>query len=371
MTTEKEILKAVRSGKIQLPPLKLRPLEDEPKRSTDDKSTRPDAQIEILWDRRRWKFLVEVKASSSPKAFEEAFNAARSAAAKAKRNPMIILPYLSSDAIARLEESGVSGLDLCGNGIVIVKGDVLVVRSGQPNLFPRSEPIRNVYRGNSSYVGRVFLAKPIYQTVGEIVSTIKDKGGSISFATVSKVLKALEADLIVERLADQIRLIQPEKLLEQLAENYRPPTIIERFVGKLDAQEREVPGILTEAAKRIGAALLITGSASAARYSVLAREPVIAAYCDAPPKEVLTASGIRFEETDRFPNVELIYTDDRFPLFEPSPQGGVNYASALQVYLELMSGDKRQRETAEQVREYLKRTIDTLLVDSTRKPQIR
>ena len=83
MTTEKEILKALRSSKIQLPPLTLRLLQDEPKPSADAKSTRPDAQIEILWDRRRWKFLVEVKANSSPKAFEEAFNAAQSAAVKA------------------------------------------------------------------------------------------------------------------------------------------------------------------------------------------------------------------------------------------------------------------------------------------------
>ncbi|MDP9175306.1 MAG: type IV toxin-antitoxin system AbiEi family antitoxin [Planctomycetota bacterium] len=369
MTTEKDILKALRSGKIQLPPLTLSLLEEEPKPSADAKFTRPDAQIEILWDRRRWKFVVEVKATSSPKAFEEAFNAAQSAAANAKRKPMIILPYLSSDAIGRLEETGVSGLDLCGNGIVIVKGELLVVRSGQPNRFPRSEPIRNVYRGDSSYVGRAFLAKPIYQTVGEIVSTIQDKGGSVSFATVSKVLKTLEADLIVERLEDQIKLIQPEKLLEQLAENYRPPKVIERFVGKTDAQEREIPRILTDAAKRIGAELLITGSASADRYSVLAREPVVAAYCDAPPKEVLTASRIRFEETDRFPNIELIYTNDKLPFFEPAPQDGVKYASALQVYLELMSGDKRQRESAEQVREYLKRTIGKLLMDWAKEPQ--
>jgi hypothetical protein len=185
------------------------------------------------------------------------------------------------------------------------------------------------------------------------------------------VLKTLDADLIVERRKDQIKLIQPEKLLEQLAKNYRPPKVIERFIGKINAEERDVPRILTDGATKIGAELLITGSASASRYSVLAREPVVGAYCDAPPKEVLRESGIRFEETDRFPNIELIYTDDKLPFFEPAPQDGVKYASALQVYLELMSGDKRQRESAEQVREYLKRMIGTLLMDSTRESPTR
>jgi hypothetical protein len=355
--TEKDILKALRDGKIQLPPLAVRLVEAEPTKAANRDSRPPDAQIEVLWDRRRWKFLVECKSDSSPKTFQSAVTAAQAFTTTSNRNPLIILPYLSSEAIARLDELGVSGLDLCGNGIVTVSGELLVVRSGQPNRFPRSEPIRNVYRGDSSYVGRAFLGKPIYQAVGEIVSTVQNKGGSISFATVSKVLKTLEADLIVERSKDKIELIQPEKLLEQLAANYRPPKVIERFVGKIDAVEREIPNLLADAAKRIGSELLITGSASAARYSVLAREPMVAAYCDASPTEILNASGIRFEETDRFPNIDLTYTNDRLPFFEPAPQDGVQYASAVQVYLELTAGDKRQRESAEQVRDYLKRTI--------------
>ena len=79
----------------------------------------------------------------------------------------------------------------------------------------------------------------------------------------------------------------------------------------------------------------------------------MSAYCDAPPKELLFATGVQFEETDRFPNIDIIYTDDKLPFFEPVLQDGVKYASALQVYLELMSGDKRQKESAEQVRKVL------------------
>ena len=104
------------------------------------------------------------------------------------------------------------------------------------------------------------------------------------------MLKTLEADLIVQRREDQIKLIQPEKLLEQLAENYRPPKVIERFVGKMDAMNGKFQRYWPKRQTEFGAELLITGSASAARYSVLAREPVVAAYCDAPPKEA--AEGI-------------------------------------------------------------------------------
>jgi hypothetical protein len=363
MPTEEDMFKALEGGKVQLPPLTMRLVQREPKpRLLANDSYRPDALVEATRGRQRWKFLAELKGTSTAQAFEDALNAIQPAAAKSRLHPMVVLPYLSPENLSRLENAGISGLDLCGNGIVTVPDELFVMRTGQPNRFPRSEPIRNVYRGDSSYVGRAFLAKPIYQAVGEIVSTIQNKGGSVSFATVSKVLKTLEADLIVERSEGQIKLIQPEKLLEQLAENYRPPKAIERFVGKIAVEERELPRRLTDAAIRFGAELLITGSASAARYSVLAREPVVAAYCDAPPKELLTASGLSFEETNRFPNVDLTYTHDKLPFFEPAPQDGVKYASAVQVYLELMSGDKRQRESAEQVREYLKRTIRDYII---------
>jgi hypothetical protein len=142
-------------------------------------------------------------------------------------------------------------------------------------------------------------------------------------------------------------------LLDHLAANYRPPKIVERYVGKVEIAEGELSKRLAEGALRIGSRLQITGAASAANYSVLAREPVVAAYCSASPREVLSTLRVKFEETDRFPNVDLISTEDGPTYFEPVEKAGVQYASPVQAYLELMSGDKRQRETAEQVREFI------------------
>ena len=61
----------------------------------------------------------------------------------------------------RLEREGVSGLDLCGNGVVTVPGEWLVYRTGKPNLYPQSFPIKNVFRGASSLVARVFLLRRV------------------------------------------------------------------------------------------------------------------------------------------------------------------------------------------------------------------
>lgn len=358
MVTENDMFQALSGGKVALPPLTVNLIEREPKlKALATESYRPDALVGVANGRRRWKFLTELKARSTAQAFENALDAIRPAAAKARLNPMVLLPYLSPENLARLEEANVSGLDLCGNGIVIVPGTLLVVRTGQPNRFPRSEPIRNVYRGDSSLVGRALLFRPIYGAVGEIVSVIKNTGGNISFATVSKVLKTLEADLILGRSPKEIKLLQADKLLGQLVTNYRAPKVAERYVGKIALDERELPKALTEAANRIGAQLLLAGTASAARYSVLAREPVVTVYCNVAPKAILSAVGAPFEETDRFPNVDLMYTEDSPPYFESAKEGGVRYASPVQAYLELMAGDKRQRETADQIREYLLRRV--------------
>lgn len=354
MITEGKILDSIATGAVRLPPLSVSLIEREPRlRALAHDRIVPDALVGVSWDRRRWKFLAELKANSTPQAFEGALAAVRPAASKTRLNPMVVLPYLSPENLTRLEEVAVSGLDLCGNGIITVPGEVLVVRTGQPNRFPRSEPIRNVYRGDSSIAGRVFLAKPIYRTVREIVITIGEKGRNVSFPTVSKVLKTLQADLIVGRSSDKITLLQPGKLLDQLAANYRPPRVAEQWIGKVSIGERELSTALDDAARRVGSRLVVTGAASANQYSVLGREPVASLYCSASPNHVLSALGAQFEETSRFPNVDLICTNDAPPYFESISQNGITYSSPVQTYLELMSGDKRQRQTAEQVRQYI------------------
>ena len=57
--------------------------------------------------------------------------------------------------------------------------------------------------------------------------------------------------------------------------------------------------------------------------------------------------------SDRFPDLELIETDDETVYFDAREQDGFWWVSPVQVYLELMTGDKRDRETAEQIKSFL------------------
>jgi len=58
-------------------------------------------------------------------------------------------------------------------------------------------------------------------------------------------------------------------------------------------------------------------------------------------------------QTDRFPNLEIVETETEFFYFDSRKEKGFFWASPLQVYLELITGDKRDRETAEQVRDLI------------------
>ena len=54
---------------------------------------------------------------------------------------------------------------------------------------------------------------------------------------------------------------------------------------------------------------------------------------------------------DRFPNLELLETEDETVYFDSREEENFWWASPVQGCLELMAGDKRDQETAEQVNE--------------------
>ena len=78
----------------------------------------------------------------------------------------------------------------------------------------------------------------------------------------------------------------------------------------------------------------------------MVREPLQSFYCSSL-ESLLKRLGSDLEETSRFPDVEFLETDEDFVYFDARDNLA---ASPVQVYLELMRGDKREQETAEQVR---------------------
>ena len=122
------------------------------------------------------------------------------------------MPYLRESQLAELEKKQLSGVDLCGNGVIVVPGRVLVYRTGAKNQFPSYASIKNIYRKNTSMVGRALLAKPRYAEVQELRKEINARNvlvaywgkTAMSLGTVSKALKGLEADQVSSYLLNQL-----------------------------------------------------------------------------------------------------------------------------------------------------------------------
>lgn len=302
-----------------------------------------------------YEFVAEAKGRCAPSIFEGALQQAKRWSIAVGLPPMVVIPYLDDRRLDRLAEEGVSGLDLSGNGIVIVPGQLLLRRSGNRNRHPESQPMRFAYRGATSIVPRVFLCQRRFDSVNEIKQEIESRGGKVALSTVSKALARMADDVLIERTGQQIALLQPDALLEKLAENYRPPKRIEaaRIKSSLSIQE------LFERAnrKRRTPRLVLSGASSQDRYAAGLRTDEPVAYCD-DLAAVRAAIGSAWRESERFADLTIVETDDRTPFFDsrPDPSGAI-LASPVQSYLELAAGDKRDREIAQSIRERILRDL--------------
>jgi hypothetical protein len=212
-------------------------------------------------------------------------------------------------------------------------------------------------------VGRLFLVRPRFGAVKDVVAEIRQRSllvtrwqrSALTFATVSKALAGLEEDLVVGRSAGEIRLLQADKLLEKLSQNYIPPQVRERRRLRVEASGAALLECLSRQLAQQQLPMVATGLSSVGQYAVMQRGELLSVYC---PRIGTLLQQLGGQPDDRFPNLELIETADDRLYFDVREERGFCWASPVQVYLELMAGDQRDRETAIQVRERILRETE-------------
>lgn len=207
--------------------------------------------------------------------------------------------------------------------------------------------MRAPYWGKSALVGRVLLSRPRFETITEVQLEIKRRRGSLSLGQVSKVLSALDKDLVVRKGTDGVKLIQPERLLDSLTESYNPPDTIQEASLKARPGSAILEQLLKEAKR--------------ARASIAGFEPGRHAIGPQPGQRllvyveprgfrgVLDASGA--EPSGRFPNLMIRAVKEPWTFFDPQEDGGFMWCSPLETYLQLMQGGKRAQDIALQFRD--------------------
>lgn len=339
--TEAKFEELLQSGEITLPPLEIEVV-------SLNAPGGEDAIVDARWKSKTCRYVVEYKSDSKPKTLRAAMDQAKRFANRSDNvQPMIMVPYLSDKKLEELSCEGVSGIDLCGNGIVEAPGLFSVTRTGKPNRYPDSEPLRTAYRGETSVVARALLLRDTFDSVGEVLDFIETRSGTVAMSTVSKALKRLEQDLVIERASTPaVRVIDRQKLVEQLTSNYRPAKQLKTWTGKVDLSKEELRMRIAEIARQLP--VVQTGMGSAERYVVFKGESVFEAYTKTPIANILAKLGSDAKETSAFPNLRLIQTDDQRVFFDKRDNIA---ASPIQVWLEMADGDKRSREAGEPLRQ--------------------
>ena len=311
--------------------------------------------IRCRWGGRKWRFTAVPMAVVTPRRLVASLALAR-AATPAGPPPMVVAGHLSGREIDRIEAAGASGVDLCGNGVVQVPGELLVRRSGRPdtrgkggNRTGAGRPaIRNAYRGTSGQVARLFLLRPLFDTAGGVRRGVLARGGGVSAGTVSKVMATLAEDLVIERVGrGGGRLIDPAELARRLAGSYRPVAVEVERVFRWRGGGGE--GDLASAAADTGLRLVLDGRSSAAGYAALADDRPPRFYCDDLQRLAAAAADL-IEPADRYEDFLLAETADPLAFFDARPPAdGAALASPVQAWLELRAGDAREAAVAAQV----------------------
>ena len=309
-------------------------------------ATARDVEICLVWRDRQFCFAGQILVQSSPRQVKTALLELKDGFSETRSegcDPLLLLPYISSSVEALARETGISVLDLNGN-YVLQTDQILAIRLDQPNQYKESGGIKNVFQGTSSIVCRYLLHEPgPHETVSSIHDGIHALDGRASLSTVSKVLSTLHDEMIIEKAA-RIRVLQPRKLLVNLRNEYQPPRTVRSAMLNLPDARQKKEEILSELS---GWALWIwSGMSSAERYATTTPSQQDVAYV----RELPTASNQLTEyEDERFYNCVLHETpDDMVFVGHQGP-----YASDVQTYLELMQGDKREREIARQVEHHI------------------
>ena len=347
--TEQEIVEKVLGSEVV-----FRPLEFVWRPTRDRHST--ELLLEARWqDGLQLSFLAEIKAQSTPLVLQNAMRRVLERAQGSGLYPLVVVPYLSEANLNELEKRSISGLDLCGNGIIVVPQKTILMRTGNANRFPASAAIKNIYRKRSSMVVRACCAKSEFASLSELMEEIRSKDtwtqqqgtSMLSLGTVSKVVSGLRDDLVVSGKPD-LRVIQPEKLLEKMNDNYEAVSRENRIERKVDCSLEQLANRLAELSRDLKIPLVATGLSSAVRYTSMQRGDMICVYCPLPEKIL---ASLPLCTSHQFPNLQMITSSNEWLYFDArTDNNGFAWASPVQTWLELMQGDKRDQEMAEQVK---------------------
>ncbi len=257
--------------------------------------------------------------------------------------PMLVSPYLSPQSRAICDDHNVAYLDLVGNAHIAFDS-VYIERAVADKPKSETRALRSIFTPKAAAILRVMLREPdrAYR-----VTDLAEKANA-SVGHVSNVRKALLEREWIAKQDDGVVLIQPDALLKTWREKYRRPTgdrisgythlhgkqLDERLRGKLNPYPEHPRTIYSL-------------NSAAQWFAPFGRDGTYTFYADEAGAQLLKGT-LKLAPAAKGANVVLrIPTDES--LFDDAlePRPGVFCTSPIITYLDLWSGNDRDREAAE------------------------
>lgn len=293
---------------------------------------------------RRW--LIEIKRSSGPGHVVDAARQLQRFAAEADPGgeaiPLLVVPYMSNAGARAAEDEGVNWVDMSGNASIRAE-NLYVIVQGRPNAYPPTGRPSSPFAPKSARITRVLLLEPArwWRQKDLVEATSLDNG------TVSRVVRRLDEELLLEHRGRELRPRDPARLLDAWAEDYR--------FDRHDIVPVHVSGSGMEVARALAERLdaadvhhAFTGLAAAWAIDRFASFRLTTVYVEGDPRDAADALSVR--RSPRGANAQLIGPDDVGVFTGERAWEGLNCVSPVQVYLDLLNLPERADEAARHLR---------------------
>jgi hypothetical protein len=288
---------------------------------------------------RRWR--LELKPASSPGTVADvasSFDERQGDGAL----PVLLVPYMTQAGAKAAEQRRLNWIDLAGNAHLRDGGLHVWVR-GRPNKFkPRGRPA-SAFAPKSSRVARVLLLEPERWWRQKDLSDRTD----LDAGRVSRIVKRLEDDRLLERDGPLLRPRDRDLLLDAWVDEYRfsrHDTVTGHHSGNGIDLARDLGEQLRDANVRHA----FTGLPAAWALDQFARFRLASVYVVGDPRDAADILGLRRD--GKGANVQLIGPDDWGVLEGAREVAGIRCVSPVQIYLDLANLPERAAEAAEQMR---------------------
>lgn len=288
---------------------------------------------------RRW--VIEIKSSSRPGQVEHAAQQLN-AFGDANAIPILVVPFMSKAGADAAGRARLNWIDLSGNAHIRAE-NLHVWVQGHPNRFRSAGRPSSPFAPKSARISRVLLLDPRrwWRQKDLVDATGLDDGN------VSRIVRRLDAEMLLERRDRELRPRNPDLLLDAWAQDYR----FDRhdiLAGHLSGSGVEVARQLADQLGGLDVQYAFTGLAAAWAIDQFASFRLTTVYVADDPHEIADRLAIRQEPKGA--NVQLVGPDDIGVLAGERDRDGLRCVSAVQVYLDLLHLPERAEEAANHLR---------------------